>query len=93
VRCRACHRTGFTEAELVAHEKKTGHRNADKADRSSGREFTDQVARIRFDKAELLAALAELGVQITGGKIVSVAGEPVEDEPATEDSDASKGGV
>ena len=90
MRCVTCKRTGFTESELAAHEKKFGHvRPSDPREWSTSQEFP--LARtVRFDRSDLIAALQELGVTITDGKITSIAGEEP-DEPIDPKAVAARG--
>jgi hypothetical protein len=64
MRCLTCHRTGFTEPELVAHEKRFQHPRAPEgtnpAEWSTGNEFP-QTAPRPIAREDLLAALRALG--------------------------------
>jgi hypothetical protein len=66
MRCRACLRTGFTDDELKAHVASTGHvLPTDPLDWKSGKEFAESSHVPKLDKDQLLAALKELGFDLS----------------------------
>lgn len=61
MRCVTCRTTGYTEDELLAHEKKSGHRRPKDGSHATSRDFPPSETP-KTNRAEILAALEELGI-------------------------------